>query len=62
MPVAVARAAARAHPSWTLEVLPGIGHVPQLEAPQETARLITGWLGEERPDTAGPERALRRAR
>jgi pimeloyl-ACP methyl ester carboxylesterase len=45
VPVAVARAAARAHPSWALEVLPGIGHVPQLEAPEETARLITGWLG-----------------
>jgi hypothetical protein len=41
----VACAAARAHPSWTLEVLPGIGHVPQLEVPAETARLITGWLG-----------------
>ncbi len=46
VPVAVARAAARAHPSWTLEVLPGIGHVPQLEVPEETARLVTAWLGE----------------
>ena len=53
VPVAVARAAARAHPSWTLEVLPGIGHVPQLEAPAETARLITGWLGGNGRDGAG---------
>ncbi len=45
VPVAVARAAARAHPSWTLEVLPGVGHVPQLEVPEVTAQLITGWLG-----------------
>ena len=52
MPVAVARAAARAHPDWTLAVLPGIGHVPQLEAPGETAELVTGWLGQAAP--AGP--------
>lgn len=52
VPVAVARAAARAHPDWTLAVLPGIGHVPQLEAPGETAGLITGWLGQAAP--AGP--------
>ena len=49
VPVAVARAAARAHPDWTLAVLPGIGHVPQLEAPGETAELITGWLGQAAP-------------
>ena len=53
VPVAVARAAARAHPSWTLEVLPGIGHVPQLEVPEETARLVTAWLGRERPGRSG---------
>jgi pimeloyl-ACP methyl ester carboxylesterase len=46
IPVAAARAAARAHPAWTLEVLPGVGHVPQLEAPAETAWLVTpGWPG-----------------
>jgi pimeloyl-ACP methyl ester carboxylesterase len=44
MPVSVARSAARAHPDWTLAVLPGIGHVPQLEAPRETAELIIDWL------------------
>jgi pimeloyl-ACP methyl ester carboxylesterase len=44
VPVSVARAAARAHPSWSLKVLPGVGHVPQLEAPRDTARLITDWL------------------
>ena len=44
VPISVARATARAHPSWSLQVLPGIGHVPQLEAPRETARVITDWL------------------
>jgi pimeloyl-ACP methyl ester carboxylesterase len=45
VPVAAARAAARANPSWSLVVLPGVGHVPQLEAPQDSARVITEWLG-----------------
>ena len=45
VPVAVARAAARANPSWSLVVLSGVGHVPQLEVPHDTARAITGWLG-----------------
>ena len=58
VPVAVARAAARAHPAWTLTVLPGIGHVPQLEAPGETAELITGWLG--RAALAAPAASLSR--
>ena len=45
VPVRVARSAARAHPDWTLAVLPGVGHVPQLEVPRETAQLIIDWLG-----------------
>ncbi len=45
VPVSAARAAARSHPGWTLVELPGVGHVPQLEAPEECARAITGWLG-----------------
>jgi pimeloyl-ACP methyl ester carboxylesterase len=45
VPLAAARAAVRANPSWSLVVLPGVGHVPQLEAPQDTARVITDWLG-----------------
>ncbi len=44
VPVSVARAAARANPSWTLAVMPDVGHVPQLEAPHETANVITAWL------------------
>jgi pimeloyl-ACP methyl ester carboxylesterase len=44
VPIAVARAAARANPSWSLIVLPDIGHVPQLEAPHDTARAVLDWL------------------
>ncbi|HEY5988318.1 MAG TPA: alpha/beta hydrolase [Streptosporangiaceae bacterium] len=44
VPVAAARSAARANPSWSLAVLPDVGHVPQLEAPQQTWRVITEWL------------------
>lgn len=44
VPVTVARAAARAHANWTYTELTGVGHVPQLEVPDETARLVVGWL------------------
>jgi pimeloyl-ACP methyl ester carboxylesterase len=44
VPIAVARAAAATNPSWSLIVLPDIGHVPQLEAPHETARAVLDWL------------------
>jgi pimeloyl-ACP methyl ester carboxylesterase len=44
VPVSVARAAARANPAWALVVMPDVGHVPQLEAPRETAKAITAWL------------------
>jgi pimeloyl-ACP methyl ester carboxylesterase len=45
VPVSAALAAARANPSWSLVVLPGVGHVPQLEAPAECAAAILRWLG-----------------
>lgn len=48
VPVSAARAAARAHPSWSLVVLPDVGHVPQLEAPRGCADAIFSWL-----DTGG---------
>lgn len=44
VPVTAARAAARQNPGWTLAEITGVGHVPQLEAPVSTARVITGWL------------------
>jgi pimeloyl-ACP methyl ester carboxylesterase len=45
VPVAAAVAAVRANPSWSLVVLSGVGHVPQLEAPRESARVVGDWLG-----------------
>jgi pimeloyl-ACP methyl ester carboxylesterase len=45
VPIAVARAAARANPAWTTIEMPRVGHVPQLEAPDDTASAIIGWLG-----------------
>jgi pimeloyl-ACP methyl ester carboxylesterase len=44
VPVAAARAMARAHPDWTLVVLSEVGHVPQLEASAETADAVIAWL------------------
>ena len=56
VPVAAARAAARANPAWSLREFPGVGHVPQLEVPRQTADVILDWLG-----SAG-QRAARAAR
>ncbi len=45
VPASAARRAGHDHPSWSVVILPGVGHVPQLEAPQECAAAITEWLG-----------------
>jgi len=52
VPVAAARAVARANPAWSLVVLPDAGHVPQLELPAETARVICDWLDTDGRDAA----------
>ena len=44
VPVGYARAAARAHPWWELRVLPGVGHVPQMEAPERWLGAVEDWL------------------
>jgi pimeloyl-ACP methyl ester carboxylesterase len=31
-------------PDWTLHLLDGVGHVPQIEAPRRTADLLLPWL------------------
>jgi pimeloyl-ACP methyl ester carboxylesterase len=63
VPVSVARSAARAHPDWDLVVLPDLGHIPELEAPAETAAAITAWLtgaGAAAVEAARPHRPKRR--
>ena len=45
VPVAAARAAARAPPARGVREFPGVGHVPQLEVPRQTADVILAWLG-----------------
>jgi pimeloyl-ACP methyl ester carboxylesterase len=45
VPLGAVRTAARANPAWSVREFPGIGHVPQLEAPGDTADAVLGWLG-----------------
>jgi pimeloyl-ACP methyl ester carboxylesterase len=44
VPVTAAAGAARAHPSWSVIILSGVGHTPQLEAPVQCAAEIGEWL------------------
>lgn len=64
------RSAAAAHqrnPHWRLEVMEGVGHVPQIEAPQQVAEMVLEWLGHElpgsvdlrRPDASTPRGTVR---
>jgi pimeloyl-ACP methyl ester carboxylesterase len=58
VPVAAARAVAKANPSWRFEVAHEVGHVPQLEAPEWTAERILTWLAEH-PGSAAAAAATR---
>jgi pimeloyl-ACP methyl ester carboxylesterase len=42
--VGAAREIARRRPDWTLQVIPGIGHVPMMEDPSGVVEAVTGWL------------------
>jgi pimeloyl-ACP methyl ester carboxylesterase len=44
VPVGFAEAAARMRPDWDLRLLPKVGHVPQMEAPERWLGLVEGWL------------------
>src|SRR5919201_6719948 len=50
VPVGSARAVAQARQDWTLEVLEGVGHIPQLEVPERFVAVVRRWLD-------GPRRA-----
>lgn len=43
--VGSAREAARRLPQWTVDVLPGLGHLPQIEAPDRVSSRILNWMG-----------------
>lgn len=55
--VAAAVLMARVRPRWTFRPLRGVGHVPHLEAPEETAGAIWDWV--EGPGAAAWEAASR---
>ena len=44
VPVSGVAQLAQLQPDWTLHLLDGIGHVPQIEAPRLTAGLLLPWL------------------
>ena len=50
--VASARWLVKQHPGRHLDVLEGIGHVPQLEAPDRFLELVGPWLAEQAAATA----------
>ncbi len=44
VPAAFAWAATETHPDWMVRVLPGVGHVPQLEAPARWMKAVEDWF------------------
>lgn len=47
VPAAFAWAATERHPDWWIRVLPDVGHVPQLEAPDRWLANVREWLAAE---------------
>jgi pimeloyl-ACP methyl ester carboxylesterase len=44
VPVGFAEAAIRMRPDWDLRLLPKVGHVPQMEAPERWLSVVEDWL------------------
>jgi pimeloyl-ACP methyl ester carboxylesterase len=44
VPVSVAAAVARTHPSWRFRIMEDVGHVAQMEAPDRWLAAVEGWL------------------
>jgi pimeloyl-ACP methyl ester carboxylesterase len=59
VPVRLGRRLAEEMPGCRLEVLPGVGHVPQFEVPEVTADLVRGFLDEVVPGPPGEPRGTR---
>lgn len=56
IPVGHGRRAHTAMPGSRLEVLPGVGHFPPLEAPEETTAVLRDFLDTTEPAVADPDR------
>jgi pimeloyl-ACP methyl ester carboxylesterase len=56
VPAAFAWAATNAHPEWWIRVLPDVGHVPQLEAPDRWLANVADWLQHKSSTTEGTVR------
>jgi pimeloyl-ACP methyl ester carboxylesterase len=50
VPHAGAQRLAARHPEWKLVTYPGVGHVPQLEVPDDVVRSVLDWLARGRPE------------
>jgi pimeloyl-ACP methyl ester carboxylesterase len=57
VPPAGTRQLAALQPGWRVELLDGLGHVPQIEDPARTAELVTDFLAElpAQPRLSGPQ-------
>src|SRR5262245_16356527 len=53
VPLAASRATVARRPDWSLAVFDGVGHVPQLEAPERFVETVTAWMAAPRVATAG---------
>ena len=51
VPAASMRQAAARNPRWETVMLPGVGHTPQLEAPDNVIAAVRDWLGRTIPGT-----------
>ncbi|MEZ5375712.1 MAG: alpha/beta hydrolase [Acidimicrobiales bacterium] len=49
-----ARWLAKRRPDWPLVMLEGVGHVPQLEVPEQFSEVVLGWLDQTTPDAGAP--------
>jgi pimeloyl-ACP methyl ester carboxylesterase len=47
------REAAARNPRWETAILPGVGHTPQLEVPDNVIDTLRDWLGRHFTPTAG---------
>jgi pimeloyl-ACP methyl ester carboxylesterase len=57
VPLSCSKALLEQRPDWRLEVLDGVGHVPQIEVPSRTADLVLSWLSRDRSADAPHDRA-----